>query len=204
MPPPTRLAFFSPELTFVLDPSCARGLFAAVDAHGLADTAVANPDDPFALARVLWGKPIPLRVADALDELARLGTPAGRDALIEAARDTGAPHDTWEDEAPLDVAARLLAERANHHDVLVRAHLRLARLLPERPTYELRGASARKVPALRPLREALCAVAGAGWSDVWVHEDDDGAGVATGSRVSRRDRLAAAEGHGPEGCEGER
>ena len=77
--------------------------------------------------------------------LTRFATPAGRDALVEAARDTRRDHAGWDDEEPADLAARVLADAITQHPVLARAHLRLLRVPVERPTYErarARGADA--------------------------------------------------------------
>jgi len=175
-PVPMRLCLVSPEVVLGLDGARVRPLFAAYDA------TPPRPREPMALARALWGRPVPWRLADALDELARLGTPAGRDALVEAARSFPRAHDGWEDEAPVDLAARLLSNPIQEHAVLLRAHLRLARLPPERPTYELRGAGAwagaqaRELPAgaARSLAVALREVAGGPWSELWVQEEEGG------------------------------
>jgi hypothetical protein len=121
---------------------------------------------------------VPLLVADVLEDLARLGTNAGRDALLEAARDTRTDQDGWTDATPVDLAAWLLAERIQRHAVLVRAHLRLGRLPPERPTYEVRGRDPRRVPADRAgaLAAALRGVTSAAGSasiDAWLHEEEE-------------------------------
>jgi hypothetical protein len=169
--PPTRVSYFSPEVALALDPARAAALLRALDAPRLA--ALARRRDPLVLARALWARPLPWVVADALDDLARLATPLGRDALLEAARDTRTPCDGWEERSPADVAARLLEDRIGNHRCLVRAHMRLGRMLPDRPTYELRGAAPRKVPSTAALAGALERVAGAG-SEAWVSEDDEG------------------------------
>lgn len=172
-----RLSLPSPELVLAADPGLLRALFDSCWAPELKALVGARR---LATARALWGRRVTVSVADVIDELARLATPTGRDALVEAARDTRMEHDGWEEMEPVDLAAKLLADRIMKGAVLTRAHLRLARLPHERPTYELRGAAPRRVPQGRAktLVEALCAVAsGPGervWSEAWVTEDEDG------------------------------
>jgi hypothetical protein len=196
---PTRLSYFSPELALAIDPACAAALFTALEAPRLAALARRRGRDSLALARALWAKPLPWVLADVLDELARLGTSLGRDALVEAARDTRAPHDGWEDEAPVDVAARLLADRIMQNRRLVRAHLRLGRLMPERPTYELRGAAPRKATSTRALGDALREVAGGAWSEAWVSEDEEGTLHAALLYTMPAERIWDADRKGPRG-----
>ncbi len=149
--------------------------------------------DRRATARALWGREVPRHLADTFDLLGRLATPAGRDALIEAARDTRREHAGWAEQSPADVAAGLLARAVVENAVLHRAYLRLSRLPIERPTYELRGKAATRIPARAPtpgapkdrvsaLAAALARVQGPGAgparrgetaaAEAWVHEDD--------------------------------
>jgi hypothetical protein len=129
--------------------------------------------DRLATARALWGLKVPLLLADAFQAFARFATPAGRDAVVEAARDVGRDHAGWEDESPADLAVRLVTDGIEMHAVLQRAHLRLLRLPIERPTYELRAPAPRRIPEgrSRALAAALREVAGV--VDAWVHEDED-------------------------------
>jgi hypothetical protein len=196
----TRVSYFSPELALALDRKRASALFTALEAPRLAALARRRGRDRLALARALWAKPLPWILADVLDDLARLGTCLGRDALVEAARDTHTPHEGWEDEAPLDVAARLLADRITQNRCLARAHLRLGRLLPERPTYELRGAAPRKVGSTRDLGDMLRSVAGGPWTEAWVSEDEEGTLHAALLYVAPAERTSTVEpAKGPAG-----
>ncbi|HEX8790986.1 MAG TPA: hypothetical protein VF765_08530 [Polyangiaceae bacterium] len=176
-PPATRLSLLSPELVLAADPGLLRALFDSCWAPELEALVGARRT---ATARALWGRRVTLPVAEVLDDLARLATPLGRDALVEAARDTQTEHDGWEQMEPVDLAAKLLAARIMKGALLTRAHLRLTRLPHERPTYELRGAEPRRVPEGRAkaLVEGLCAVAsgpgGRVWSEAWVMEDEEG------------------------------
>jgi len=171
----TRLVYLSPEQSIALSPERARALFAARGAKALAAkvaaTAVAH--DPLALADALWGKAVPLLLADSLDLVARLGTANGLDALAEAAHERGTDTAAWDDEGPVNLVARILVTSTGSSGIVEHALIRLGRLPPERPTYELRAPAWRAVP-----REALIAalreVAGGPWSDVWTHEDDEG------------------------------
>jgi hypothetical protein len=168
--PPARLSLLSPEVAVAVDPARLRALIESRHAPELARLV---KRDRLAAARALWGRKVPLLLADAFSAFARLATPAGRDALVEAARDVGRDHTGWEDESPADLAARLLADTAEMLAVLQRAHLRLLRLPIERPTYELRACAPRRVPEGRTdaLAAALREVARA--AEAWVHEDED-------------------------------
>lgn len=183
LPAPTRLSLLSPEVCLAVDPAHLRALLAANVAPELARLV---RRDRHATARALWGREVPLHLADTLDLLARLATAAGRDALVEAARDTGRDHAGWGEENPADLAARLLADAFNEHPVLLRAQLRLTRLPLERPTYELRARAPQRVPdappgRVRALATALGRVRGPGAgpprrgskaAEAWIHEDE--------------------------------
>ena len=157
-----RRCFFPPDSALSLDLQRLRGLF---DALGVREESQ---------ARVLFDSLLPLDAADILDELAILGTTAGRDALVEAARDLRIACD-WLEEAPMDLAARLLAERARgalHDRVIERAHVRLGRTLPDRMAYELVGREARVVKSTSVLENGLRELS-PDVSDVWLARDDD-------------------------------
>jgi hypothetical protein len=172
---PTRVVYFSPELAAALSPDRARALFAACGAKALAATAAALADgrDPLELAGCLWAKPVPFLLADRLDLVTRFCTGAGRDAFAEAARGMVPDTSSWSDEGPVDLAARLVIEPIVGSVLVARARLRLARLPPDRSTYELRASDWRPVRAAA-LAEQLQAVVGGAWGEVWVHEDEDG------------------------------
>jgi hypothetical protein len=172
---PTRVVFFSPEQAAALHPDRARALFAAFAAKGMAASVDDRDRDPLAIARALWARPVPFLLADALDQLARFGTPTGRDALVEAARDLSRETGTWNDEGPVDLAARLLADPLARLGLFERAQVRMGRMPPERPTYELRAVTARRIESTAALAGALRAVVGGPWSEAWVHQDDEGA-----------------------------
>jgi hypothetical protein len=196
-PPPaaTRLSLLSPEVSLAVEPAKLRALIEACYAPQLAKLV---KRDRLATARALWGRKVPLFLAGALDGLARLATHAGRDALIEAARDVGREHAGWEGENPADLAARLLADSIQQHPVLLRAQLRLLRLPIERATYELRAREPRRVPEGKT--RALAAALG----DAWIHEDEEsgdlhavvlhGAPGAPGAARADSFRFRVAEG----------
>jgi hypothetical protein len=181
-PVPTRLSLLSPEIAVAADPARLQALLAACGAPALAPrvTSGGTGKERLATARALWGRSVPLPLAETLNNLARLATPSGRDALVEAARDLRMEPD-WNDESPVDLAARLLADPVTMGAVLLRAQLRLARLPVERATYELRAASARPVPKerLNELGPALGRMACFeatridGWTDAWIHHDEE-------------------------------
>ncbi len=175
-PGPTRLSLLSPEIAVAAHPARLRALFASRLAPQLGRLVTSGQTGKarLATARALWGRPVPVPVADALQELARLATPSGRDAIVEAARDARMDHAGWEETSPVDLAARLLADPVERTVVLVRAHLRLGRLPVERATYELRAAAPRRVPEGRTgaLVAALRGVV-RDWSEAWVHEEDE-------------------------------
>jgi hypothetical protein len=179
---PTRLSLLSPEIAVAVDPARLRALFKSRFAPQLARWVTSGRTGArLATARALWGRRVPVQVADALHELALLATPSGRDALLEAARDTLMVQAGWEDASPVDLAARVLADSTSLNAILVRAHLRLARQPVERATYELRAAAPRRVTegrtgalvaALR--REgAGGANAARAWTEAWMHEDEE-------------------------------
>ncbi|HEY6459970.1 MAG TPA: hypothetical protein VIY73_07450 [Polyangiaceae bacterium] len=185
-PPPTRLALFSPEVSLVADPARLRAFLAASVAPELARLVTR---DRKATARALWGTRMHLHVAELLARIARLATPAGRDALVEAARDVGRDHAGWADETPADLAVRVMTDAIVQHDVIRRADLRLQRRGVERPTYEVSAREAKRIPAaagqatsrLRALAVALRDARGPGAgparagfaADAWVLEDED-------------------------------
>ncbi|HEY1697869.1 MAG TPA: hypothetical protein VGG39_37165 [Polyangiaceae bacterium] len=192
-PPVTRLTLLSPEVAVAVDPERLRVLVVAGYSPELAP--LVKPDRR-ATARALWARQVHPHLADLLEMLARLATPAGRDALVEAARDRGRDHAGWSDESPADLAADLLARSIEEHGVLQRAHLRLSRLPIERPTYELRSKGARRIAEAPPatsrsrsarpgrldaLAAALRDVRGPGagparrggpTADAWVYEEE--------------------------------
>jgi hypothetical protein len=169
---PTRVVFFSPEQAVALHSDRARALFAWCRAKSLA--AAVGDGDPMELARALWARPVPTVLAGALDQLARFGTQTGRDALVEAAHDMSRDTAGWDDEGPVDLAARLLVDPPSLAGLFARAQLRLARLPPARPTYELRAKQPRPARSTVAIAESLRAMAEGPWGEAWVHEDDEG------------------------------
>jgi hypothetical protein len=132
-----------------------------------------------ATARALWAQRVPIPVAETLHELARVATPEGRDAFVEAACDLQKDPAGWERASPVDLAAKLLAEK-DAQPLLARAHLRLARLPLRRATYGLSSDAPRRVLAERlsalaaGLREEASERGERGartWSDAWGHMD---------------------------------
>src|SRR5271165_3128570 len=144
-PAPTRLSLLSPEVSLAVEPARMRALLAACFAPGL--TALVKRDRR-ATARALWGREVPLYLADVLDLLAHLATPAGRDALVEAARDARREHAGWGEQSPADLAARLPAAPAARASALAAALRRV------------------QGPGAGPVRR------GGEAADAWVHEDD--------------------------------
>jgi hypothetical protein len=177
-PPATRLSLLSPEVVAAIDPERLRALLEASYAPELARLV---QRDRMATARALWGRKAHPHAADRLEWLERFAMRAGRDALVEAARDVRVDHAGWEREAPADLAARLLADSISQHHVLSRAHLRLLRMPARRPTYELRATAARRVPEgktgalVAALREVAGGDGGSGdaGTDAWLHEDEE-------------------------------
>ena len=90
--PPTRLSLLSPEVALAVEPARMRALVTACFVPELARHV---KGDRRATARAIWGRQVPRHLADTFDLLARLATPAGRDALIEAAHDTRREHAGW-------------------------------------------------------------------------------------------------------------
>jgi hypothetical protein len=171
-------AAFSPELLLALTPSVLDLLFST---FGRADARGPKTATPLDLARALFTSGAPPKLARALLFVARFSTPAGRAALVEAARAIGDRRaDAWLTEPPADVAAKLAVERATAKGRAKRsaeriaelAQLRMERELPERPTYELLA----KLPVspdksfasalARKLRDVAL--------DAWSHVDPDG------------------------------
>jgi len=169
-----RLSLLSPELVLAADPKLLRALLASCGGRRLAALVSTRRATT---ARELWGRHVHTEVAEVFDELARWATPNGRDALVEAARDARVDHAGWEQMEPVDLAAKILTDRARQTRGLPwRARLRLARLPHERPTYELRGVEPRRIAEER--RDALAAGlrgVASGWSEAWiVHDDESG------------------------------
>ena len=204
------LTLFSPAIALSLDPAIARAFLDAHDGGGLLPRKVTS----LAVARALWGRRVPVRLARALAELARLATNAGRDALVEAAKDLGVECATWEEETPADLAARLLTlvargKKGRWEALFERAHIRIARLMPEFPTVERVGKEARALGGTERVAKELRAALGEAFVDVWTCEEDDGTFQfavlargpaepvvsANGSRLSREvvRRLQVAE-----------
>ncbi len=149
------------------------------------------------MARALWGPSVPFLVADALDQIARFGTPVGRDALLEAARDAGADTTGWQEMGPVDLAAMLLADPVHKVGVFARAHVRLAGLPPERPTYELRAERTDRVPEPATLARELGPVAGGPWGEVWARRDEQGTLHAVLLHAAPVDEVVEVDAGGP-------
>jgi hypothetical protein len=79
-PAPTRLSLLSPEIAVAVDPALLRALFEARFAPQLVRLVKSRRTGKarLATARAPWGRRVPVLVADALHELARLATPSGR------------------------------------------------------------------------------------------------------------------------------
>src|SRR5690349_10997295 len=173
----TRVSYLSPEQGIALHPALVRSLFENAGSAGppsRSSTPLDIPDgDPLALSAWLWARRVPMFVADALDAVATFGTPVGREALFEAARERRMDMQGWHDEGPVNLAARLSLDPAARADLFPRARIRLARMLPERPIYEMRGATARPAGDISRLGDELREASGDGWSRLLLHEDDD-------------------------------
>jgi hypothetical protein len=106
----THLSPLPPDVALLLSPASVRALLAG---RAGASLAPFDADDPIAVAEALAYRPVPSSLAGILALLARLATPVGREALLEAlAQDQDASAiAALERFAPADLAARVLVHR---------------------------------------------------------------------------------------------
>jgi hypothetical protein len=173
-----RLVFFPPPTALAITPS----LFAAfLSAHAAPRPLVALAKRAgLPLARALFAVPFADPLADAVDLLARLATPPGKRAIVEAADARSLSLGAARSLPAADLAAEVLAARADEprmHGVVRRALLALAELGDPLFAYERVAREPRKARPLPDVEAELRAFARerSAWSDVWVHEDDAGA-----------------------------
>jgi hypothetical protein len=134
-----RLSLFSPAVAASLSPRTVR----ALSAHfALVDVA---EHERLTLARTFFARVLADDLALALDDIERLATALGWEAILEAARARGSDRvDDYAARAPADLAARLVlaaleaGERgAEARAILARARVRVGRYFSPRASYEL-------------------------------------------------------------------
>jgi hypothetical protein len=166
--PRTRLSLVSPALAFTLAARHVRALgarFACADAL---------PDgDPSALAHAIFARVLPEGLVLALEEIERLATVIGREAILEAARGRADDVPLWSRDTPTHLAARLVlasyrkdARGDVARAIVKRARVRVARYFSPRASYEVVA----KLPVERAaaLLAAAREVHGAGLVDAWT------------------------------------
>ena len=176
MPPlsrPSRLSLFSPALS--LRPRHVRALHARFGGLDGVDA-----EDARAVARALFARVLPYALVLALEEIERLATDLGREALLEAAR-TRAPdadRDIWLAMSPLDLAVRVVltsrrktasGERARA--IVKRARVRVERYYSPRVFYEV--VTPRAVERADALLDAAREVHAGALVDAWSVTHDD-------------------------------
>ena len=172
-----RLVFFPPPAALAIRAHVFQAFLSAHDAPRALLALAKGGGVPF--ARALFAALFADTLADALDLLARLGTPAGKRALLDATAALSLPLGDARSLPPAELAAHVLTARtsdARMTGVVRRALLALAELGEPLFAYELVAREPRRsrdvVDAEAELRAFVAERST--WSDVWVHEDESG------------------------------